>query len=157
VTISLDLPDEAATAALAAWLAALARPGDVIALSGQLGAGKTAFARAFIRARGGAGAVRSPTFTLAQLYELPSGPVWHFDFYRLKRPEEAWELGLDDAFADGISLVEWPERAAAALPADRLRITLSPGPTPDARRAAIAGGPGWAARLAAIATEGSAP
>jgi tRNA threonylcarbamoyladenosine biosynthesis protein TsaE len=92
-----------------------------------------------------------------QLYELPSGPVWHFDFYRLKRPEEAWELGIEDAFADGISLIEWPERAAAVLPADRLDIMLRQGPTEASRRAEIAAGPGWAARLAAIAAEGSAP
>jgi tRNA threonylcarbamoyladenosine biosynthesis protein TsaE len=155
--IAFDLPDEAATAALTARLAAVARPGDVIALSGELGAGKTSLARAFIRARGGQGPVPSPTFTLVQLYELPSGPVWHFDFYRLKRPEEAWELGIEDAFAEGISLIEWPERAAAVLPADRLDIMLRQGPTEASRRAEIAGGPGWAARLAAIAAEGSAP
>ena len=148
--LSLDLPDEAATAALAARIAAVAAPGDVIALSGELGAGKTSFARAFIRARGGAGAVPSPTFILAQLYELPSGPVWHFDFYRLKRPEEAWELGLEDAFADGVSLIEWPERAAAVLPADRLDIMLRQGPTERSRRAEIAAGPGWAVRLAGL-------
>ena len=149
--ISLDLPDEAATAALAARLAAVAAPGDVIALSGELGAGKTSFARAFIRARGGAGPVPSPTFTLAQLYELPSGPVWHFDFYRLQRPDDAWELGIEEAFAEAISLIEWPERAAAVLPADRLAIALSQGPAPSSRRAEIAGGPAWAARLAALA------
>ena len=151
--ITFDLPDEAATVALAARLAALTVPGDVIALAGELGSGKTSFARAFIAARGGAGPVPSPTFTLAQHYDLPSGPVWHFDFYRLKRPEEAWELGIEDAFADGVSLIEWPERAAALLPADRLEITLSQGPAPNARRATIAGGPGWAARLAALSTK----
>jgi len=149
--IALDLPDEAATAALAARIAALAQPGDVIALRGELGAGKTAFARAFIRARGGDGPVPSPTFTLAQLYELPAGPVWHFDFYRLKRPEEAWELGIEEAFPDGVALIEWPERAEAVLPADRLEITLSQGPAANSRRAEIAGGPGWAARLTALA------
>jgi tRNA threonylcarbamoyladenosine biosynthesis protein TsaE len=155
--IALDLPDETATAALAARLAAVAAVGDVLALRGELGAGKTSFARAFIRARGGTGPVPSPTFTLAQLYDLPSGAVWHFDFYRLKRPEEAWELGIEDAFAEGISLIEWPERAEAVLPADRLEITLRQGPTADARRAELAGGPGWAARLTALATTGRAP
>jgi tRNA threonylcarbamoyladenosine biosynthesis protein TsaE len=84
VTI-VELPDENATAALAARLAALARPGDVIALSGDLGAGKTSFARAFIRARGGDEAVPSPTFTLVQLYELTGGAIWHFDLYRARR------------------------------------------------------------------------
>src|SRR5436305_751809 len=138
--IVLDLPDEAATAALAARLADAVEPGDVIALRGELGAGKTSFARAFIRARGGTGPVPSPTFTLVQLYDLPGGAVWHFDFYRLKRPQEAWELGIEEAFADGISLIEWPERAEQVLPADRLEISLLPGPTRDSRRAELAGG-----------------
>ena len=151
--IVIELPDEAATAALAAQLAALARPGDVIALRGELGAGKTSFARAFIRARGGRDMVPSPTFTLAQVYELPGAAVWHFDFYRPRRPEEAWELGIEDAFVEGISLIEWPERAEALLPADRLDVTLSPGASDAARRAAIAPGPSWAGRLAAIAAE----
>lgn len=155
--IALDLPDEAATAALAARLAAVAALGDVIALSGALGAGKTAFARAFIRARGGTGAVPSPTFTLVQLYDLPSGPVWHFDFYRLKRSQDVWELGVEDAFAEGISLIEWPELAEQLLPPDRLDLTLLPGPTADARRAELSGGGSWPGRLAALAAEGSTP
>ena len=155
--IALDLPDEAATAALAARIAAVAAPGDVIALRGELGAGKTSFVRAFIRARGGEGPVPSPTFTLAQLYDLPSGPVWHFDFYRLKRAEDAWELGIEEAFADAISLIEWPERAAAVLPAPRLDITLRQGPTPVSRRAELVGYGDWEARLAALATPRSAP
>src|SRR5712664_1129144 len=135
--IVLELPDEAATARLAARLAALARPGDVIALKGELGAGKTTFARAFIRARGGREAVPSPTFTLVQVYELEGGPVWHIDGYRLRSPEEAWELDIEDAFAGGVSLIEWPERLGPLVPARRLEITLSAGPTPAARRAAI--------------------
>ncbi|HEY1795750.1 MAG TPA: tRNA (adenosine(37)-N6)-threonylcarbamoyltransferase complex ATPase subunit type 1 TsaE [Stellaceae bacterium] len=140
----VDLPDEKATAALAARLAGVAVPGDVIALSGPLGAGKTVFARAFIRARGGEGEVPSPTFTLVQTYELPEGAVWHFDCYRLKEADEAWELGIEDAFRDGISLVEWPERIEVLLPADRLRVELSPGATSRARRAALSG---WEGRL----------
>ena len=148
--IVFDLPDEAATAALAARVAAVAQPGDVIALHGELALGKTSFARAFIAARGGAVPVPSPTFTLAQLYDLPSGPVWHFDFYRLKRPEEAWELGIEEAFAEAVSLIEWPERAAAVLPAVRLDITLRQGPTPNARRAELSGHGDWKARLAAL-------
>src|SRR5207302_8993725 len=123
----VELPDEAATAALAARLAALARPGDVIALRGELGAGKTTFARAFIAARGGGGDVPSPTFTLAQLYETGDATIWHFDFYRLRHPEEAWELGIEDAFHDGISLIEWPERLGALVPVRRLEIALFEG------------------------------
>jgi tRNA threonylcarbamoyladenosine biosynthesis protein TsaE len=153
--IVIELPDEAATAALAARIAALARPGDVIALKGELGAGKTSFARAFIRARGGVEPVPSPTFTLVQVYELGDGAIWHIDGYRLRDPEEAWELDIEDAFHAGISLIEWPERLGPLVPARRLEITLSAGPTQEARRAVIQPGsdPGteWAGRLAALA------
>jgi tRNA threonylcarbamoyladenosine biosynthesis protein TsaE len=140
----VDLPDENATVALAARVAGVAMPGDVIALSGPLGAGKTVFARAFIRARGGAGEVPSPTFTLVQCYELPEAAVWHFDCYRLRQAEEAWELGIEDAFRDGISLIEWPERIEPLLPADRLWLELSPGGSSGSRRAALSG---WGDRL----------
>ncbi|HLY46889.1 MAG TPA: tRNA (adenosine(37)-N6)-threonylcarbamoyltransferase complex ATPase subunit type 1 TsaE [Stellaceae bacterium] len=143
----IELPDEAATAAFAARVAALARPGDVIALAGELGAGKTSFARAFIRARGGADDVPSPTFTLVQVYELDGAAIWHFDAYRLRHPDEAWELGIEDAFRDGISLIEWPDRFGALVPARRLEITLSHGTAPAARRATIDAGPDWGARL----------
>jgi len=144
---TVDLPDEKATGALAARVAKLAAPGDVIALSGPLGAGKTVFARAFIRARARGveiGDVPSPTFTLVQCYELPGGTVWHFDCYRLRREDEAWELGIEDAFAEGISLIEWPDRIAALLPPHRLDIELSPGPSSGSRKAALSG---WKARL----------
>jgi tRNA threonylcarbamoyladenosine biosynthesis protein TsaE len=151
--IVIELPDEAATAAFAARIAALARSGDVIALKGELGAGKTSFARAFIRARGGAEAVPSPTFTLVQLYELGEGTIWHIDCYRLRDPDEAWELDIEDAFNDGISLIEWPEKLGPLIPARRLEIALSEGSTPAARRAAIDPGAGWAARLSGLAAE----
>jgi tRNA threonylcarbamoyladenosine biosynthesis protein TsaE len=151
--IAIDLPDEAATAALAARLAAVARPGDVIALKGELGAGKTTFARAFIRALGGTGEVPSPTFTLVQVYELPTATVWHCDGYRLRHPEEAWELGIEEAFADGIALIEWPERLGTLLPARRLEVALSAGAAQSARRAAIDAPGEWAGRLAGLAAE----
>jgi tRNA threonylcarbamoyladenosine biosynthesis protein TsaE len=125
----------------------------VIALTGELGAGKTSFARAFIRALGGIGEVPSPTFTLVQVYELETATVWHFDGYRLRDPEEAWELGIEDAFADGISLVEWPERFGTLLPTRRLEVALSPGATPSARRAVIAAPCDWAGRLAGLTAE----
>src|SRR5579871_3208575 len=113
------LPDPTATARLAAGVAPLARIGDVVALHGALGSGKTSFARAFVAARAGRVIeVPSPTFTLVQTYDLPNGPVWHFDLYRLERPDDAIELGIDEAFADAISLIEWPERLGALLPAD---------------------------------------
>lgn len=157
--LMVALPDLAATRSLAARLAALVVPGDVIALAGDLGAGKTEFARAFINAlarRHGQPAeeVPSPTFTLAQSYDFPPFTVWHFDLYRIKRPDEAWELGIEDAFADGVSLIEWPDRLGGLLPADALRITLLPADTPDARRAEIAATAGWAARLAGVADHG---
>ena len=148
--ITVDLPDEKATAAFAARLAALAAPGDVIALKGELGAGTTTLARAFIRARGGGETVPSPTFTLVQLYDLPGGTVWHFDLYRLRRPDEAWELGIEDAFRDGISLIEWPERLGDLLPARRLLAGLDFGSTPNARRIILTGDAGWETRLAGI-------
>jgi tRNA threonylcarbamoyladenosine biosynthesis protein TsaE len=151
--IVTDLPDEEATASLAARVAALARKGDVIALQGGLGAGKTTFARAFIRARGGDEAVPSPTFTLVQIYEVGDTPVWHFDAYRLRDPEEAWELGIEDAFRDGISLIEWPERLGTLLPARRLRLVLADAGSPNARRAVLDPGGDWAERLAGLATE----
>jgi tRNA threonylcarbamoyladenosine biosynthesis protein TsaE len=150
--IVIELLDENATAAFAARLAALAAPGDVIALKGELGAGKTTLARAFIRARGGDETVPSPTFTLVQVYDLPGGAVWHLDLYRLCRPEEAWELGVEDAFHDGISLIEWPERLGRLLPARRLDIALDFGPSPTARRATLSGGGDWETRLASIGT-----
>ena len=151
--IVTELPDEEATAALAARIAALVRPGDVIALKGELGAGKTTFARAFIRARGGGEAVPSPTFTLVQVYEIGDIPIWHFDAYRLRDPEEAWELGIEDAFRDGISLIEWPERLGKLLPAGRLQIILFDTGPPNARRAALDPGGDWAERLSGLAVE----
>jgi len=150
---TIELPDENATVRLAVRLAALARPGDVIALRGELGAGKTSFARFFIRARGADEEVPSPTFTLAQLYEFPDATVWHFDCYRLRDPEEAWELGIEDAFRDGISLIEWPERLGHLLPARRLEIRFLPGTSPQARRAEIDAGPDWGDRIAHLAAE----
>jgi tRNA threonylcarbamoyladenosine biosynthesis protein TsaE len=151
--IVIELPNEDATAALAARIAALARAGDVLALKGELGAGKTSFARAFIHARGGGEDVPSPTFTLVQVYELDGAAVWHFDAYRLRDPDEAWELGIEDAFRDGISLIEWPERLGSLVPGRRLEITLSDGPALGARRATIDLADDWAMRLAGLAAE----
>jgi tRNA threonylcarbamoyladenosine biosynthesis protein TsaE len=152
--VIFDLPDERATERLATRLAGVARPDDVIALQGELGAGKTCFARAFIRARGGGEAVPSPTFTLVQTYELPSGAIWHFDLYRLRSPDEAWELGIEDAFhTAALSLIEWPERLGPLLPARHLLVALDFAASPGTRRAALSGGGDWTARLAGIAEE----
>lgn len=126
---ALDLPDPAATDALGARLAPALAPGDVVLLEGPLGAGKSALARAVIRARlAAAGApeedIPSPTFTLVQTYEAGGTEIWHCDLYRLSGPEEAAELGLEEAFARAICLVEWPERLGRHLPARHLRIRL---------------------------------
>lgn len=150
----VDLPDETATVALAARIAALAAPADVIALNGDLGSGKTSFARSFIRARGDRDEeVPSPTFTLVQVYDSGPTAIWHFDLYRLRYPEEAWELGIEDAFDTGISLIEWPERLGPLLPPRRLEIDLAFGDRPNARRATLDPGVGWQARLTAFAAD----
>ena len=152
----IALADEQATAALARRLAVLARPGDVVALSGGLGAGKTSFARAFLRARAGDPAleVPSPTFTLVQAYDLPGGAVWHLDLYRLSDPSEVWELGIEEALADAILLVEWPERMGPLLPEGSLWIELAPGAGAGARVAAIDAPEAWKGRLAALPADG---
>lgn len=120
------LPDEAATARLGEDLALALRPGDVLALSGDLGAGKTALARALVRANAGDPdlEVPSPTFTLVQSYE-GRVPVAHFDLYRLGSPSELDELGLDEALAEGAAVIEWADRAGDRLPATSVTVTLS--------------------------------
>lgn len=163
--LSLDLPDPDATVDLARRVAALVRPGDVVALTGDLGAGKSAFARAFINALPNPdGTVReehvpSPTFTLVQVYDRRPATVWHFDLYRLADPAEVVELGWDEARDGGIVLVEWPDRLGPLAPRERLDVTLvipaeaesdtqmgEPG-----RRAVLQGGESWAERLATLA------
>ena len=126
-TFSFSLPDQAATERLGAALAKRLRPRDVVALQGGLGVGKTTLARAILRAAAGDPAliVPSPTFTLVEIYETPAGVFWHFDLYRLEAPEQVFELGWEEARADGIALVEWAERLAALLPRERLTVTLS--------------------------------
>ena len=144
----IELPNLAATEALATVVAALARPGDAILLEGPLGAGKTAFARAFLRAACGDPAleVPSPTFTLVQSYETSLGPVHHFDLWRIDDSAALAELGWDEAL-DDIVLLEWPERLGALRPAEALTVALHPAGV-DARRAVLSG---WPDRLGRIA------
>ncbi len=147
----VDLPDETATLALAGKLARAARVGDVVALWGRLGVGKTVFARGFIRARcGPVEEVPSPTFTIVQVYdpvEPYRGPVYHFDLYRLSAPEDAYEAGIEEAFTEGISLIEWPDRLGDRLPAERLDVRLRMGATPDRRHARLEGRDDWPGRI----------
>ncbi len=138
------LRDLGETERLAAELAALVRAGDAILLEGDLGAGKTAFARAFLRSLTGDPAldVPSPTFTLVQAYDTPRGPVHHFDLWRLAGPDALDELGWDDAL-DEIVLVEWPERLGELAPPHALILALrSTGD--DSREATLTG---WDDRL----------
>jgi tRNA threonylcarbamoyladenosine biosynthesis protein TsaE len=148
----IELPDEAATAMLARGLAPCLGAGDVIALGGDLGAGKTAFARALIRAMIGADEdVPSPTFTLVQAYDTPLGGLYHFDLYRIETPDELVEIGWDEALGSGIVLVEWPDRAGSSLPRRRLELTLEFGATQGARVARLIPHGGWADNRAGFA------
>jgi tRNA threonylcarbamoyladenosine biosynthesis protein TsaE len=165
-SLTIALPDEAATALLGHALSLLLQPGDLLALRGELGVGKTALARAIIRARlGPDGAdeeVPSPTFTLVQTYETPDLLITHVDLYRLDAPEDAAELGLSEALDEGALLMEWPDKLGH-LPATRLDIELvAPLTNPmgeitgretagsSAREAHLTGRGEWAARLAAL-------
>ena len=118
---------EAQTIAAATEFAARLRPRDIVLLTGDLGAGKSVFCRAVIRALTGQPDldVPSPTFTLVQTYEAPLAPLWHFDLYRLKAPEDIFELGWEDALSNGILLVEWPERLGGYTPKTALSVTIT--------------------------------
>ncbi len=150
---SWDIPlaDEAATVALGQMLAEEIRSGDVVTLSGGLGAGKTTLARAIIRALAGDPdlEVPSPTFTLVQAYETPRAGVLHADLYRIGSPEEVVELGLEEAAGTGVVLVEWPERAWSALGSDRLDVSLGLEPGGE-RRASLTAAGRLAPRLARL-------
>ncbi len=153
-TFSLALANEAATAHLMADLALLIGPGDVITLTGDLGAGKTAAARALIRylAADDGLEVPSPTFTLAQSYDLAPFPVLHADLYRVNHPDELEEIGLVPLPDGVVALIEWPDRAGNLLPADRIDITLSHRPAlgSNARAAEITGHGAAAAQVARL-------
>jgi tRNA threonylcarbamoyladenosine biosynthesis protein TsaE len=140
----LTLPDLAATGRFAGRIAETARPGDAILLSGPLGAGKTAFARCFLRTLSGDPSleVPSPSFTLVQSYETTRGVVHHFDLWRLDGPSALAELGWDDA-REGIVLVEWPDRLGFLTPEDALHLTftLTEGET------RLVTAEGWSGRL----------
>lgn len=161
--LAVHLPDAEATARLARALGARLGAGDVLLLDGQIGAGKTHFARALIQHRllagpGRAEDVPSPTFTLVQTYDLGDLEIWHADLYRLTAPEEAEELGLDEAFSTALCLVEWPDRLAGLAPDTALALSLAPEGPGDGRRLLLQGPRDrWAERLdAALAEAGLA-
>lgn len=144
--MAIILADEAATEAFGAALAETLRPGDVVALYGTLGAGKTTLARGLLHGLGHRGDVASPTFPIVQTYDPPATrlPVWHVDLYRIEDPAELMEIGLDDARDDAVLLVEWPERLPRLWP-ETLRLTLAI--REDGARALTASvPPAWGAR-----------
>jgi tRNA threonylcarbamoyladenosine biosynthesis protein TsaE len=119
------LKDEAATARLGAAIARVLQPGEAVCLSGPLGAGKSTLARALVRALTTADEdVPSPTFTLVQFYQGARLKIAHFDLYRLSNPDEAYEIGLDEALDEGAAVIEWPERLEGRLPEDRLDVEI---------------------------------
>jgi len=148
------------TAGFAATLAPRLRAGDVLLLEGQIGSGKTHFARALIQARLAAdGApvedVPSPTFTLVQTYETGRIEIWHADLYRLTHPDEVEELGLTEAFTEAICLVEWPDRLGDIVPAGALWLSFEAGAGPETRlMTARSDDPAWADRLGAFGDAG---
>lgn len=144
---SIKLPDESATVTLGQDLGAVSANGDIILLGGDLGAGKTTLARGLIQGLTGAGTeVPSPTFTLVQDYESPAGLIHHFDLYRIEHEDELLEIGLEDALADGICLIEWPDRLGTRRPPDALTVELRGS---GARIACLSARFGnWRARLA---------
>lgn len=152
--MTFPLPDPAATAHLGERLAGILRAGDTLLLSGPIGAGKSHLARALIRAlmaQAGEPAedIPSPTYTLVQTYPAGETEIWHADLYRLGDPLDVFELGLEEAFAEAICLVEWPDRLGSAAPEAALSIALSEAG--EGRLARLAGPEDWAARLAPIA------
>lgn len=141
------LKDEAATAALGVAVARRLQAGEAVCLSGPLGAGKSTLARALVRALTTPDEeVPSPTFTLVQFYEGPRLNVAHFDLYRLTSPEEAYEVGLDEALDDGAAVIEWPERLEGDLPPDRLDIEIEPADDAAGRRVRLTPHGAWEGR-----------
>ena len=126
--LSFVLPTEEDTVALGRRLAHIARKGDVFALFGTLGMGKSVLARAFVQELTAVVEVPSPTFTLVQSYEASDFDIYHFDLYRIKSPEEIFEIGMEEALYEGVSLIEWPEKMGGFLPQNIIKVTITNHP-----------------------------
>ena len=144
--------DLSACQRLAAGLAPLLKTGDILTFEGNLGTGKTEFCRALIHAIGYTEEVPSPTFNLVQIYEptlddLNTPTIWHIDLYRIEKPEDIFELGIEEAFDTAITLIEWPDRMGHFLPKGNLEINIKMGEVDGSRKITISGNNHWKTRL----------
>jgi tRNA threonylcarbamoyl adenosine modification protein YjeE len=147
----VELRGPGATMSFGGHVARDLRRGELVALEGDLGAGKTTLVRGALRALGHDGAVPSPTFTIVQQYETANGVLFHFDLYRIASPEELIEIGFEEALADGAVFAEWPGILGGVMPADRLEITLVDGDDGDVRTARLRGFGRWADLIGSLA------
>ena len=144
--VQIDIADEDGTRSVGKALGATLRSGDVVCLTGPLGAGKTTLARAVLSQAVGALEAPSPTFSLVETYQTDAISVWHFDLYRLEAPADVWELGLEEALETGACLIEWPEKIASYLPENILVLNLKPSDT-SSRVLTIRAQSAWFKRL----------
>ncbi|NVK19853.1 MAG: tRNA (adenosine(37)-N6)-threonylcarbamoyltransferase complex ATPase subunit type 1 TsaE [Methylocystaceae bacterium] len=151
MTMKINIENQSQTELCAQRIAHISQPGDVIALYGDLGVGKSVFSRAFIRElTTDDEEVPSPTFTLVQIYEAEASEIYHFDMYRLESPDDALELGIEEAFSDGVSLIEWPSKLGNYLPWDCLNIEIAPGADDTSRVITLSSQGQWMSRLEEI-------
>ncbi len=146
---SIVSENESETGTLARQFSKILAAGDVVILEGEIGAGKSAFCRALIKAYLGEDAeVPSPTFTIVQTYDAPDFEIWHCDLYRLSNPDEVIELGIDEAMETALVLIEWPDRLGDMVPEEALKIAIAA--EDDNRQFNVHGSTGWALRLSEI-------